>query len=136
SKKIRDGLTHELVIIDDYYDGLLVVTFVHRPTLGNETQKISPGSPGKAQRRPPCDSMIERQIDSPIPIPSSFVVKKASKIFSKFSASAPGPLSAIVTKTSWPSLTLVFNSRTRRSLLEEFIASIALHTKLRKTCSN
>jgi hypothetical protein len=29
SKKIRDGLTHELVIIDDYYDGLLVVTFVH-----------------------------------------------------------------------------------------------------------
>ena len=43
----------ELVIIDDYYDGLLVVTFVHRPTLGNETQKISPGSPGNAQRRPP-----------------------------------------------------------------------------------
>ena len=32
SKKIRDGLTHELVIIDDYYDGLLVATlFINWP---------------------------------------------------------------------------------------------------------
>jgi hypothetical protein len=30
--------------------------------------------------RPPCDWTIDRQIDSPIPIPSVFVVKKASKI--------------------------------------------------------
>src|SRR5215472_17598910 len=31
-----------------------------------------------AQRRPPCDSMIERQMASPIPIPCCLVVKNGS----------------------------------------------------------
>jgi hypothetical protein len=42
---------------------------------GNEICIANPHKrPGVANKRPPCSSIIERQIDSPIPIPSDFVV--------------------------------------------------------------
>jgi hypothetical protein len=33
-----------------------------------------------AHKRPPCDSTMERLIESPIPMPWRFVVKNAAKI--------------------------------------------------------
>jgi hypothetical protein len=35
-----------------------------------------------AHKRPPCDSMIDRLMGSPIPVPLSLVVKNALKIWS------------------------------------------------------
>ena len=47
---------------------------------GREKLKVAPrGSFDVAHSRPPCASMIERLIDSPIPVPSGFVVKNALK---------------------------------------------------------
>src|SRR5277367_3098312 len=56
---------------------------IHQVTLrsarckGRVNWTVAPcGSWGAAQIRPPCNSMIERQIDSPIPMPPDLVVKK------------------------------------------------------------
>src|SRR5262249_46627814 len=46
-----------------------------------------------AQRRPPCAAAIDRQIASPIPNPSVFVVKNGSKIRSAIPSRMPLPLS-------------------------------------------
>jgi hypothetical protein len=43
--------------------------------------------------------MIERQIDRPIPIPSGFVVKKASNIRPTFVGSSPVPVSVTAIST-------------------------------------
>jgi hypothetical protein len=47
--------------------------------------------------RPPCCAIIERQIDSPIPMPSGFVVKKVSNNRPTFSGSIPIPESSTAT---------------------------------------
>ena len=45
------------------------------PAAGTENWKTAPGGTfALAHSRPPCASMIERQIDSPRPRPSGFVV--------------------------------------------------------------
>ena len=44
-----------------------------------------------AHSRPPCASMIERQIESPMPIPPDLVVKKALNSRSAFSVKIPTP---------------------------------------------
>jgi len=45
---------------------------------GTVNANVAPGPAlGDAQIRPPCASMMERQIDNPIPIPLGLVVKKA-----------------------------------------------------------
>ena len=44
----------------------------------------------EAASRPPCALTIERQIDSPMPMPLDLVVKKASNSRSAFSAATPG----------------------------------------------
>lgn len=44
---------------------------------------------GAAQILPSCRSMMERLIDSPIPIPPGLVVKKASKSWSTLLWSKP-----------------------------------------------
>jgi hypothetical protein len=43
--------------------------------------------------------MIERQIDSPMPMPLSFVVKKASNKWSMVSGANPGPESSMAIST-------------------------------------
>ena len=50
---------------------------------------------------PLCASIIPRLTESPkpVPFPSSFVVKKGSKILSICSLAIPGPLSEIVNTT-------------------------------------
>ena len=51
--------------------------------VGTVNRKILPPRRfGDAHRRPPWDSMIDRQIDKPIPIPPGLVVKKASNMWS------------------------------------------------------
>ena len=51
--------------------------------VGRVRQKLAPrGVWSAAHKRPPCDSTMERLMDSPIPIPFAFVVKNALKIWS------------------------------------------------------
>ena len=50
-----------------------------------------------AHKRPPCASMIDRQIESPMPRPSDLVVKKGSKMRCAMAGSSPGPVSSTVT---------------------------------------
>jgi hypothetical protein len=52
-----------------------------------------------AHIRPPWASMIEREIDSPIPMPSGLVVKKALNSRSKYFGSMPPPASSISIST-------------------------------------
>src|SRR5665213_3225893 len=56
--------------------------------------KVAPrGELSVAHKRPPCDSMIDRLMDSPIPVPLSLVVKNALKICSACSGGNPTPVS-------------------------------------------
>ena len=64
--------------------------------------------------RPPCDWTIDRQIDSPIPIPSVFVVKKASKIRFSSSGLMPVPESSTDMRTQSE---LCFSVRTHTQAL-------------------
>jgi hypothetical protein len=51
--------------------------------VGNVKQNLAPrGELSAAHKRPPCDSMMERLMGSPIPVPLSLVVKNALKICS------------------------------------------------------
>src|SRR5262245_64480193 len=71
--------------------------------VGNVNRKAVPLlAPGEAHKRPPCDSMIDRQIDKPIPMPSALVVKNELKIRSITFGSMPLPASSTVTRTSPP----------------------------------
>ena len=53
--------------------------------------------------RPSCASMMDRQIASPIPIPSDLVVKSGANIRSRSCALIPEPVSATDTVTRSPS---------------------------------
>src|ERR1035438_8531457 len=62
--------------------------------VGRVKQKLAPqGELAAAHKRPPCDSMIERLMGSPIPVPLSLVVKNALKILSACSGGNPTPVS-------------------------------------------
>src|SRR5260370_10396592 len=72
-------------------------------TFDTVNRKIAPhGTPGDPQSCPPCAVMIDRQIDSPMPMPWGLVVKNGSKMRSAVAGSSPGPVSA--TPTSSPSV--------------------------------
>src|SRR5580693_2661329 len=63
-------------------------------SMGSVNWKVAPRPElALAHKRPPCDSMIDRLIESPIPVPSGFVVKNASKILLAWSEGSPAPLS-------------------------------------------
>jgi hypothetical protein len=102
---------------------------------GKMTWKTDPcGIALAAVMRPPCDSTIDRQIDSPIPIPSAFVVKKTSKIRFSSSGLMPVPESSTDMRTQSASC---FSDRTqtRRSRFElDAVASAAFMSKLSTTC--
>src|SRR5260370_767526 len=66
------------------------------PLAGSATQKVAPRSGLlMAHKRPPCASMIERQIDNPSPNPRDFVVTNGLNSRSSMSALIPLPRSAI-----------------------------------------
>jgi hypothetical protein len=51
--------------------------------LGSVKLKVAPGPElDVAHKRPPWDSIIDRLIESPIPVPSALVLKNALKILS------------------------------------------------------
>ena len=60
---------------------------------------MPPSGFASAQTRPRWSSMIERQMLSPIPIPSALVVKNGSKRWSRISGERPQPRSEIETVT-------------------------------------
>ena len=67
----------------------------HAPSAGSINQKTAPcGLFGATHTRPSCASIIERQIDRPIPIPPDFVVKNGSNIRSMLCEPIPVPVSA------------------------------------------
>src|SRR4030088_278237 len=62
--------------------------------VGRVKQKLAPrGELSAAHKRPPCDSMMERLMRSPKPVPCGLVVKKALKICSFCCGGSPTPLS-------------------------------------------
>src|ERR1700751_330915 len=67
---------------------------------GKVNSKVAPcGAFAVAHRRPLWASMIERQIDRPMPMPLGLVVKKAVNNWSVFSTEKPGPQSVPLTRT-------------------------------------
>ena len=79
---------------------------------------------------PPCDSMIERLIDSPMPLPCGFVVKKASNFRPAFSAGKPTPVSLTDIFTLPSSIVDMTVSTPPVS----FIASMPLSMRFMSTC--
>ena len=61
-------------------------------------------SSARRSARHACRLTIDRAMASPCPVPrpTAFVVKKGSKIFSRFSGAMPQPLSAMATSTNSP----------------------------------
>src|SRR5467141_3170409 len=78
--------------------------------------------------------MIERQIDSPIPIPPDLVVKKALNSRSAFSAEIPTPESVTVTSTRSVSSCCDRITRSRGRSVIDCIASMPFITRLMITC--
>src|SRR5260370_19949045 len=68
---------------------------------GKAKLKRAPPRPDllSASMWPSCASMMDRQIDRPMPMPVSFVVKKLSKRRGRCDGSIPGPLSSIMQHT-------------------------------------
>ena len=67
---------------------------------GNVNSNVLPAPELRlAHMRPPCCSMIDRQIDSPMPMPWDLVVKNASKMRLIFFGSIPVPESSTVINT-------------------------------------
>jgi hypothetical protein len=89
---------------------------------------------GASHRHPLCDSMMERVILSPIPVPRSLVVKNASKILST-SLGRPTPVSVTDNKTSWlsPGRDLIESMRVPTT---PFIASMLLTIRFTMTYSH
>ena len=88
---------------------------------------------GATHNRPPWASMIERQIDRPIPIPPDFVVNNGLNIRSISCEPIPVPVSATDTMTPPPSWTSDLTRSTRDPSLAA-IESIAFVIRLRSTC--
>ena len=87
-----------------------------------------------AHSRPPCASMMVRQIDRPIPKPPGFVVLKASKMRSRPGELRPGPESRTTTSTPSGSPLPVVITNSRDPSLTELNASTALMIRFMITC--
>ena len=63
-----------------------------RGVTGRVNRNVAPSAETPAaHKRPPCDSMIDRLMGSPMPVPLSLVVKNALKICSACSGDNPTP---------------------------------------------
>lgn len=103
---------------------------------GRVNWKVVPRSElAVADRRPPCDSMIDRLIESPIPVPCVLVVKNASKILSACSRGSPTPVS-VTEGNSEPSG--VFSDYMVRTpgVPVSLMASMAFSERFMNTCCN
>src|SRR5580698_8146887 len=88
------------VVIDDEYDWLLLLHSRGSSPLGSVNWKIAPPDPfDSAHKRPPCASMIDRLIESPMPVPVVRVVKNGSNNRAFTSSLKPAPESCTDTRT-------------------------------------
>src|SRR5712671_1258954 len=94
------------------------------------------GTVAVAHSRPPWASTIERQIDSPIPMPLDLVVKKALKSRSAFSAEMPTPQSVTLTSTCCVSSSRDRITSSRGRSLTDCMASMPFITRLMIICCN
>jgi hypothetical protein len=100
-------------------------------------REIEDGTRGHACVRPqssPCASMMERQIDRPIPKTPGLVVYKAPKMRSRGARASPGLESCAATTTPSDLALAVLISNFRDLSPRPRIASIALMIKLRIPC--
>src|SRR5437016_2174100 len=75
SKKTLGGTTNRQIVINNKYDGLGLGHGAVLPASGRLNKKVAPGPWfGSAHNRPPCDSMIMREMAKPMPMPWGFVV--------------------------------------------------------------
>ena len=96
AKQPGEGVADGLVVVDDMGDGAHAAGSVKR-------KMLPPGGLASTHMRPLWDSTIERQILSPMPMPSGLVEKKGSNSLSVASWAMPLPRS--VTLTAMPSST-------------------------------
>src|SRR5262249_51378758 len=100
-QQFAQRLADPRVVIDDEDDVIFHRHDASTVSTGKVKMNVAPPcSFPSAQSRPPCDSTMDREIARPIPMPLSFVVKKASKIFSE--CAMPGPASLTSTRTTSP----------------------------------
>src|SRR5215813_14342403 len=91
----RQQLAHPGVVRHEY-DLLLRVHGASFAVSGSVKATVAPSASLLiAQRRPPWDSMIERQIVSPMPMPCCLVVKKGSKTSSASLKPVPASLTSM-----------------------------------------
>src|SRR5438105_2099857 len=103
--------------------------------VGSVRENVAPrGELSEAHKRPPCDSTMERLIDSPIPSPRGLVVKNASKIWSRCGG-RPLPVSRTVTRSCSFSVRCDFKASSRIPSTS-FIASMPLRMRFIRTCCN
>src|SRR5262245_5134916 len=99
-QKVFEGASHGSVVLNNEDLVLQLFHFAVTPT-GSVKLKAAPlGDRCSAHNRPPCVSMIERLIVSPMPIPFFFVVKNGSKIELERSFGRPHPRSNTWTNTA------------------------------------
>ena len=86
---------HVGVVIDDEHGGSARGRHCRvSPSLGRVNWNVAPRPElAAAHKRPPCDSMMDRLIGSPMPVPLALVVKNALKIKSPCCAGNPTPVS-------------------------------------------
>src|SRR3981081_4366411 len=92
------------------------------------------GTVAVAHSRPPWASMIERQIESPIPMPPDLVVKKGLNSRSASSTEIPTPQSVTLTSTCCVSSWRDRIASSRGGSVTDCIASMPFITKLIITC--
>src|SRR5271170_7547735 len=98
---------------------------------GSVNSKTAPrGALARAHICPPRDSMIDRQIDSPSPMPFGLVVWEALKRFSSTAGASPGPVSRTATSTRSDPVLLVTICSSRGPSANALIASAELRTRL------
>src|SRR2546422_3707413 len=130
-----DRRTYAGVVVDDEHGGGAGRGHGRASTsLGRVKWNVAPGPElAAAHKRPPCDSMIDRLIGSPIPVPLGLVVKNALKIWSACWGGNPTPVS-LTEMSSWPPAAC--SDRMVRSpvAFASFMASMPLSMRFMSTC--
>src|ERR1700730_12195350 len=89
--KALDRAPHRRIVIDNEDYGLGLAHEAPAPSVGRMNSNTAPRELGTVRRRPPWDSIMDRLIDNPSPIPVCLVVKNGSKIRSVCFGSSPIP---------------------------------------------
>ena len=100
-EQIRNGVANQGIVVDHEHDAVRIAHSLGAVTGKAKWNTAPRGWFLAAHSRPPCASMIDRQIGSPIPIPCGLVVKKGANNRSAcLPASIPGPVSSTDTRSS------------------------------------